>query len=44
MTNNIAGKENENGKKEPKQPNAAVNWDFSANVAPATLSQVQSWH
>lgn len=29
---------------EPKQPSAAVKWDFSANAAPATQSQVQSLH
>lgn len=27
-----------------KQPDAAVKWDFSANAAPATQSQVQSLH
>lgn len=34
----------EKKKRTNKQPNAAVKWDFSANAAPATQSQVQSLH
>lgn len=34
-------KKNENRITKVKQPNAVVNWDFNANVAPATRTQVQ---